>query len=127
MYPTTWYDLYHHLVATGIPMVVSGHLPPFSDSAVDWVATPQGLNRYDGAVNTATWNPEPDVVLTTPAPVPQKPHSRQYSLGVKEGKRLALVAVAERIGLSDPDDVHPDEPLGFLTFSELQRLIEEAK
>ncbi len=126
MYTATWYDLFHHLSATGVPMTVVGRLPEF-DADLEWVATPRGLNRYRDGECTATWHPEPDDVLTTPVPIPAAPRPRTYDGGVKDGKRLALLAVARRIGVSSVDAVHPDEPLGFLTFGGLRRLIEEAK
>lgn len=125
-YTATWYDLYHHLVATGVPMVVAGRLPEVGVD-LEWIATPEGLNRYNGAECTATWHPEAGDVLTTPVPIPAAPRSRSHSVGVKNGKRLALLAVARRIGVRDIDNVHPDEPLGFLTYGELRRLVEDAK
>lgn len=64
-----WADVYHHLLASGVPMVVRG--APLNDGQpCDWLATPLGLNRYNGAECTATWHPSSWDVLETPMEIP---------------------------------------------------------
>lgn len=92
-YTATWYDLFHHLSATGVPMTVVGRLPEL-DVDLEWVATPQGLNRYSGGECTATWYPEAGDVLQTPEPIPVRP---RLDPAVRKAADLLRLAAAGRL------------------------------
>lgn len=100
-----WYDLYHHLVATGGSMTVRGG---WDGMVLDWVATPAGLNRYDErGESTATWYPEPGDVLTTFEPIPVR---AKVDPAVRKAADLLRLAAAGRLeyAASCPEGVARD-------------------
>jgi hypothetical protein len=91
-YTAKWYDLYHHLVATGEAMGVRGG---WDGMVLDWVATPAGLNRYgEQGESTATWYPERGDVLQTPEPIPVRP---RVDPAVRKAADLLRLAAAGRL------------------------------
>ncbi|MGI5247561.1 hypothetical protein [Dactylosporangium sp. CA-139066] len=97
-YTTTWYDLYHHLAATGGTMTVRGVPEQLDCEPIEWVASARGLNRYDGdGESTATWYPDAGDVLLAPESIPVQPRKPRCADGVAEAARLLRQAAEGRL------------------------------
>ena len=98
-----------HSPLGGICTLLAGH--------DGWHAADDGMTWGYRTPPLRAW--QPDVPVDDALAAAER---RGYERGLAEGRRQVIEAVAGRIGVT-VDAVHPDERLGFLTFSELQRLV----